>query len=185
LTFGEKSTAGNTYPQQVAAILGNGNEYRNKGISAQRVSEILTRGPTVADLYWPYFTGTNVYVLWAGTNDMSDALDSAATTYANFKARCQAALAAGSDKVIAVNCLPRTSGNGSFETYRQSFNTLMVGLPGEVANVSLVDVAAISGIGAAGDNLSTTYYDSDDVHLNDAGYGLVAAAVSTAIAAVL
>lgn len=185
LTFGEKSTAGNTYPQQVAAILGDGNQYRNKGVSAQKVSEILTRGPTVADLYWPYYTASNIYVLWAGTNDMSDALDSAATTYANFKSRCQAALAAGADKVVALTCLPRVSGNGSFEAYRQSFNTLMASLSGEVANVSLADVAAISGIGAAGDNLLTTYYDADQVHLNDDGYGLVAASVASAIQAVI
>lgn len=186
LTFGEDaSTPSKNYPSQTIAFLG-GLEFENKGLSAQKVGEIVTRGPTAVDYLWPFYSGrTKVYCLWAGTNDISNNLETGLATYTYFKTRCQDVLAAGANYVIALTCLPRASGNPGFETQRQLFNGYLRNLPNEVSGVVLVDIAADSRIGDAGDNMDATYYNSNDhTHLNDTGYAIVATAVASAISAI-
>jgi lysophospholipase L1-like esterase len=128
-----------------------------------------------------------IVVIWGGTNDMAlNPLATPAQTYANLQAYVAAArLVPGVDKVIVLTALPRTSGdNGNFETDRQAFNTLVRNGWASFAD-ALVDVGNDANIGQAGDNLDTTYYDGDAVHLNNTGYGVVGAAVAAAVASFL
>jgi lysophospholipase L1-like esterase len=117
---------------------------------------------------------------WGGTNDIFFG-DSAATAISDYASYCTARRAAGW-KVVAFTILPRsdTGVPGAFETSRQTFNTSIRANWTTYAD-ALADVAANTTIGDAGDELDTTYYQSDKVHLTTAGQAVVTGIVSTAI----
>jgi lysophospholipase L1-like esterase len=87
--------------------------------------------------------------------------------------------------------LPRTG----FETQRASLNALLradfnvatsdpnvwLPAPGITYADVLIDVGNDANIGQAGQNTSLTYYDADQLHLNNTGYGVVAGYAVTAI----
>lgn len=104
-----------------------------------------------------------------------------AETYALMQSIATAARAAGYQKIVVLTCLPRvTGGNGNFESDRQAFNTLLRAGYASFAD-ALADVAADSRIGDAGDNADLTYYQADQVHLNDTGRAIISAAVKAAL----
>lgn len=119
-------------------------------------------------------SGANVLVVFAGTNDIA-AGASGATTYSRLVAHCQARVAAGwlRANIIVCNMLPR--GDASFETERVAFNTAVAN--NALANWgAVVDLAAVSGLGGAGDNTGSNY-NADQVHPNNAGHILISTAV--------
>lgn len=187
---GDSMTAGanatNPYPSQLAATLTASWNWGNYGMSGWQLSDMTTYGMTdAATPYVGFDGGKSVAVLWGGTNDMAGGVgnQSAATAYTRLQTTAGVLRSAGY-KVLILNCLPRSDTNAgvNFSTRRASYNSSIAAGWSLFAD-GLVDVAAISGIGADGDSDVTTYYTTDKVHLNNTGLGLVVAAVKTAVEA--
>lgn len=117
---------------------------------------------------------SQINVIWAGTNDMAQGT-SGATTFGRLSNYCAARYAAGWDKIAVMTILPRSNAGiaDGFEAQRQAFNTLVRENYASIAD-ALIDVAADGRIGDEGDELDTTYYNDDRVHLNTTGQSIVA-----------
>lgn len=136
------------------------------------------RGSDYSDYVLPYFSAarkTNILILAAGTNDLANAndLNDMLTRYYSL---LDSARATGY-KVVACTILPRSNagmvaGLAGFETTRAAFNADIVKNWAMHAD-ALADVAAIPGMGAAGDSDNTKYYSADKIHPITAGHALL------------
>jgi lysophospholipase L1-like esterase len=182
---GTASTNWRPYPTQTYPLL-NFKDYvtYNFGVSGQGSTAMSSDAASQIDTLYDSTLRKNVLVAWDITNEIAFGT-SAATAYSNFVSYCQARRAAGW-KVIVMTVLPRTDTgvDADFETKRTSVNTLIRSNWSSFAD-SLVDVAADTRIGDAGDDQDLTYYLDDDVHLNNTGAGVVASLVAPAINALL
>lgn len=169
-TFGYQSTGGQTYPAQLAAILGGSPMILNSGwsgITVQTISDNVARKYSE----WNEFTG-KVYVLWAGTNDLTTLGASAATVFSNLQSVYAAAKARG---MHVVGCTEVGSSTGD----KAGLNTLLKGAySGGTLNADvLVDLAADSRLQ---DPTNTTYF-ADNLHPTNAGYGVIASLFAPAL----
>lgn len=175
LTYGTGSTSNNNYPQLLASSLGSSWMVYNTGVQGMVTSTMVTNAPTQIDneLGSPYFS-KDVLIAWEGTNSLNAGVQ-AATAYADMVTYCLARKAAGA-KVIVGTCLPRSSAGvpGDFEAQRTTYNGLIRANYTHFAD-GILDVAADSRIGDAGDETNATYYAGDNVHLNSTGYGVISA----------
>lgn len=186
--IGDSLTAGtgttNPYPNQVMASITGDYNWGNFGMNGWTLLNMMESGMFDRVLPYATFEGRSVAVLWGGTNDMCSpgSNQSAATTWTRYQAAAGLLRTAGFHKVGILNCLPRSdaAAPADFLTKRGTLNSSIASGWSAVADF-IVDVAAISGIGADGDSDVTTNYQADKVHLNATGLGLVAAAVETAI----
>lgn len=180
LTFGNGSTAGHDYPTVVGTLV-TGAVITNKGVGGQTTAAMIADASTDID---PLFAAAAWVVCWEGTNDLFFGA-SAATAYSNLFSYCTSRRAVGF-KVCIVTLLPRSDAStpGSFESDRQTVNTSL-----RMNRLSFADcIADVGGdprIGDAGDQDDLTYYDGSHVHLNNAGYVIVATSVANAINSVL
>lgn len=125
----------------------------------------------------PYYDATadkNILLMGGGTNDICIMLSSGysvANIFSFWQTYYSARLAEGW-KIIPRTILPRTQvtcGNlANFENDRNSLNTLIRNFC-TANNVYLCDCGADSTIGVNGASDNTTYYNSDKVHLIQAG----------------
>lgn len=183
LTYGLESTGGQTYPAQCMALLPAAIDSTNFGIPSQLLATMLANAPSKIDPYFDLRRPKQVVVIWGGTNDLSIGT-AEATVYSNTVAYCQARQAAGF-KVVVLTTLPRTGNTvGNFETLRQSLNTSIRSNWATFAD-ALADVGNDPTIGQAGDTANLTYYYTDGIHLINAGYAIVAAAVASALTGLL
>lgn len=181
LTAGTGSSGGNTYPAQLITLLGGATYLpsNNVAVAGQTMADMITDGAAQVDVLYRPELVFNICCAWGGTNDLVASV-SAATTYSRIVTYCQARQAAGF-RVVILTILPRTTGVGTFEADRQTVNANIRANWATFAD-ALADVGTSTVIGEAGDNLNTTYYDTDGVHLNNTGYGVVAGIVAAAIA---
>ncbi len=131
----------------------------------------------------------NVYIVWAGTNDIYVSAATAAATYTAMKNHCTAAKAAGFT-VVAVNCMPRST-SSPLEAIRITFNSSLVGDFGSSPSTNirtgaayadyLIDIGSDANLGLPGSQNSLTYFNSDKIHLTDAGYAIVAGYAQTVL----
>lgn len=181
LTYGTgASDAAHAYPSLLAANLGATWWTPNYGFTGQRTTAMTAQAPRQVDPKLGVSYAKHILVAWEVTNDLYFGA-SAATAYSNYVAYCQARQAAGW-QVVAATVLPRsdTSTPGTFEADRQTVNTNVRANWATFASV-LADVAADTRLGDAGDQLDTTYYSADRVHLKDAGYAVVEPIVRAAV----
>jgi hypothetical protein len=105
------------------------------------------------------------------TNTLAPGTVSVATAEAQWTSLCAAARGTGA-KVVSSTILPCTSSGVAnptlFETQRQTINTWMRG-QGTTYWDALADLGGDATIGAPGATLNATYYQSDQVHLTNAG----------------
>lgn len=183
LTFGVGSTGGLNYPAQTIALMPPYFSATNLGVSGQTITQMITTGVNNVD---PLF-GNNFrrMIGWGGTNDLAIGGDSAATLYANMVTYATARKAAGW-KVILIGILPRGAGaGGSFETRRTSVNaSLRADFSSATAFTNIrtgaayadyfIDIEGDADLGQSGDELNPTFY-TDEIHLTNAGYAIIAA----------
>src|SRR5258708_7102068 len=180
LTYGAGSTGGQDYPAQVQTNLGLAGTYQNVAVSAQTALQMNNYAVYQVDPEFSNLRATNIVSFFGGANDLYYGTD-VTTTYNTIVAYCQARRAVGF-KVIVNTSLPRSTDStpATFEAGRQSVNTLIRANWKSFAD-ALSDIASDSRIGNAGDELDTTYYTTDKVHMNNTGYGVVASYVTAAI----
>ncbi|MCM3901014.1 MAG: SGNH/GDSL hydrolase family protein [Pyrinomonadaceae bacterium] len=181
LTSGTGSTGGNTYPEQLRVLLGSSWSMIETGVAGQTVIQMESDAATQVDGQLNTASPQKVLCAWGGTNDLAVGGSSAAVAYANYAAYCLARRTAGW-KVVAMTILPRAAAgiSATFETDRQTVNASIRSNWRSFAN-AIADVGGSALIGDAGDNDNITYYDADDIHLNNAGYAIVAGLVKAAI----
>jgi lysophospholipase L1-like esterase len=121
----------------------------------------------------------NIVVIWGGTNDLAGGA-TAAATFANLQTYVNARLAVGWSVVI-VTCIDR--GDVNINVPRAAYNALIAGAysGGAVPRVVIADAAANANIGANGASSNATFFRADKVHLQPAGYAIVAPLVATAV----
>jgi hypothetical protein len=113
--------------------------------------------------YAAWYTGDVIVCHYAGGND--HAIGTAAQIYAQLTGLVDDLHALGPNvKVVLGTYLPRTSFN---DTVRGDVNDLIVA--NAAGADAVADWAADATIGEDGDNSNTTYYNSDGIHLLDAG----------------
>jgi len=134
-------------------------------------SELVTDRAALLD---SRISSGDVVVIWAGTNDISSG-GTAASAYASITSIVSGVQAAGA-KAIVVTPLPRGAGAiaGEYATLRTTIIANVAAADGIVDPLSDAALAAAWGDGT---------YDFDDVHPNDAGYGLIAPMIQAGIIA--
>jgi lysophospholipase L1-like esterase len=191
LTYGTGAVHGTSdYPTLMTALL-NPNYWSmggNLGVSGQPVGPVGTnpsmlyaaaQGGGIDSLYTGALAN-NVCLAWGGNNDIRLGAD-AATVLARLQSYCAGRKQKGW-KVLVFTILPCT-GNGyaaSFESIRNALNIALRATWHSFCD-GLVDVAADSRIGVLGEEVQTTYYYTDRIHLNAAGYAIVAAYAAAAV----
>ncbi|MEM0935730.1 MAG: GDSL-type esterase/lipase family protein [Pseudomonadota bacterium] len=120
----------------------------------------------------PHYAPGSTAVLFEITNDLYFGAD-AATAQANYQGWCEDVRGLGY-AVFACTVLPRSNPGTptSFENDRQTVNAWLRANYGSFAD-GLIDFAADSSIGDAGDETNRTYY-ADDVHPGPAGHAVLA-----------
>ena len=159
----------------MARILGTAWSVHNYGVDSKQLDAMNTDMAITAGYRYNASNSKNKVVLWGGTNDIALTGQTGAQAYTRLQA-CVATLASegySAGSILVLTMLPRGSDAG-VEANRQSLNAAIRGGSGYV----LVDVAADSRIGDPGKQTDLTYFSADQIHLNNAGYALVAAAVS-------
>lgn len=175
LCYGTGSTGGQSFPVQAAALLGR--TAVNVGIPGKNITSVRDETSTLV------YGGVqnDVAVFFVGTDDMGSGID-AAVLWPILLTAIQRYIAAGYSKLV-VCTLPdsQTPTNPTdYETQRQTFNTYIRSNAAATGYV-VADLAADSRIGDVGDANNTNYFDADKVHMNNAGYAIVAEIVVDAI----
>lgn len=179
------------FPTTLATILGPGYEVLDTGIGGQTGAQILSGFTAQIGSHYDA-SKSNILILWEGTNDLYFGA-TASQASANLVAISQAWKAIDpSNKTYVLTVLPRGNFPGTstipgapaaqvtaFETARQALNALIRGDATHFDKV--VDVAADVRIGNFGANLHPAYYDGSSVHLDAAGYLLVAKRAAASI----
>lgn len=128
-----------------------------------------------------------ILFFWEGTNDIASTLSSDATAFYNsIKSYCQARRAAGWDNIIVGTILPRTgtfTNSANYETVRLSVNTMIRDAltNGETWLDAIADFASDATIGGTAASDNTTYYNTDKLHLKDAGQTIAKTYLTSAI----
>ena len=181
LTWGTGATTVNgyptaDYPNQLYALYNQPiNVLSNLGVGGQTTAQMIADAATKIDVLVGNAWAKPIVVCWEGTNDIAiGGLDGVAA-YANIVTYCQGRRAAGF-KVVVCNIMARNQAS-PFETRRLVANALIAANWATFADV-LVDIAGTASLSNYSD---TTYFSADGVHLNDTGYGVVAALVKAAI----
>lgn len=186
-----------SYPGQLQTLLGAGWTRTNFAVGGSTVMnsvngvayDLIEDGYKTVDLAFDTTKVINFCLVWIGSNDLAHGSDdaTATTTYDRVSAYCKAKQLMGF-RVITFTVLPRDAttivggDEAAFNVQRALFNTSVRSGYTSWAD-GLVDVAADSRIGDDGDDLDTTYYDADKVHLNDTGYAIVAGLAKTVVQA--
>lgn len=167
LTAGFAAPPGQSYPDQLANLLGGRYYVTNVGVGAQATPAMIAdfvveMGP----LYKPL--RSSIYIAWEVGNDiLFGATDVVAV--ANMWTLCDMASAMGYLPIV-VTVTPRVSFNPTQEAYRVSANAMLreqwpshtVGLIDPALDLRLVDPT------------DETWYHTDHIHLNPTGYAVIA-----------
>jgi len=152
-----------------------------RAVAGKQITAAIASNANDAD---PFLDTENSYIFgWFGTNDLR-AGATTATVIARLQEWADARTVAGW-KVVLFTILPRSEAGVpvDFEANRQIINQWIRDNWEEHA-VLLVDVAANALIGDAGDEENLTYYSNDKVHMNAAGYAVVAGIVNAQLATI-
>jgi len=179
ITWGQGSSIGVGYPQRTEALItGQRIDVQNSGVPGKRMSVI--NGGKAFTLVYSYRSdyAKNVVHIFAGTNDLTLDGATASTTYTNQLLPYVAqAISTGYSAVVVGTMMPRTDCTGACETERVAYNSAITG--GATANgYTVADYAADSRLQNPN---NTTYFATDKIHLNDAGYDVMASIAAAAI----
>lgn len=174
LTLGANGT--HPYPYYISLPTWNSIVFRsfNLGIQGRTAQTMLALSNDNINPLFAYNAGSNILIIWAGTNDLA-AGTSPEQTFAYLKQLCLAMRRVGW-KVIVVTTISRTG----LDIQKDTLNALTQAKWSIFAD-ALADVAANANLGADGACNNPIYFVSDHVHLTDAGYELVASIVGPVI----
>ena len=179
LTEGYFLAPSQSYPSQVVRQLPDRLESVNFGISGQTWQDLLRDVRHETDPLYSPSRRLNLVVAWAGANDLAVGY-TAQQVYENARRYCEARRAIGFTVVTAtLYPLEPRDVDQHFEARRVAYNQLLRAHWPEFAD-ALVDLAADERIGDPSGPDRKQYF-IDAVHLNEAGYGVIADAVLTTV----
>ncbi len=175
LTLGSGAAAlpADAYPTRAMSLWASGDDWENLGLVSLTTAQLQARA--AGDVDARYVAGRySVCVFWEIGNDLWYGA-SQADAYTHLVDYCTARRAVGF-RVVVLTCLPRFNGStpASYETDRTAINDLVRANWTSYAD-ALADVAST-------DLSSSAYYPGDGIHLNTAGYAIVATTVAAAFA---
>ncbi|MGA2326211.1 MAG: LamG-like jellyroll fold domain-containing protein [Bryobacteraceae bacterium] len=153
-------------------------QHRNYALSGRRLDQMLGLGPETTFRLAQAAAEKNVFLFWGGPNDMGAG---AATVYGRMRALAEGARAAGFNRVVTLNLLPKHDDAG-YNAVRSQVNDLLAADHGFVD--ALVNVAADPVMGLEETTGNATYY-YDGWHPAAAGHVLIAARVAGVLETVL
>ncbi len=177
----------NGWPTYLSASLGTDDwQVLNLAIAGQSIVDTSGAGNVsgylnsdAATNSWQHggrVNGKNVLVAWAGTNDIFYGRTGAQAA-SDFATYCTGARNAGAF-VVAINMIARRTDLGTWSDAEQAvFNAAFA------SNASTYSDAQIDAAAILNDETNTTYYQGDQVHLNNTGAALVASLVEDVITA--
>lgn len=163
------------------------NVYTNVAISGDTTPQRTTAAPTVVDPRFNSLATINVVVIWEIINDMNTGGSNAAQAYANYQTYGNARKAANPTMKVVFGDLmanvavPNTTVNALLAadfTVATSSPFVWLAGPGVTYGDMLIKFSIVTHLT---DYTNTTYFYTDEVHLVNAGYVVVAAAVQTAL----
>lgn len=175
LTSGTGASFDNDYPSQTVRLLGAGYDKWNWGIPGVGIGGFYAAGvdASVSGSRSEYY-----YVIWGGSNDI-DGGQPATNTFATLMNDVAARKAAGYDKVYALTAINRAQYSDDQRTQFLAYNELIKDAGNQATyDYTAVDIASDERLW---DYTNTTYFSTDQVHLTDVGYGVVATFVYAAI----
>lgn len=182
ITAGQGTTT--AYPSRTMTAVTTAS-WLNLGVSGQTIATMNTnRAENVEPLYRSDAPSGSIVCLFGGTNDLYGVTTSA-TVITALQAYAAGVKAVGL-KCLVGTILPRSNAGiaADFETKRQAVNTAIRTNTGAWHD-GVMDFAADTRIGDAGDELDTTYYQADKVHPNDTGAQILADIASAALLTLL
>jgi lysophospholipase L1-like esterase len=172
LTQGYLLAPSQSYPSQAMRQLPGWLEYVNVGIAGQTWQDLLRGVRRDVDPLYSAARRLNLVVAWAAANDLASGF-TARETYENARRYCEARRRVGFTVVTATMYpLQPKDADAHFEASRTAYNDLLRAHWHEFAD-ALVDLAADERIGDPSGPARRQYF-LDVVHLNEAGYGVIA-----------
>jgi lysophospholipase L1-like esterase len=172
LTEGYFLTPSQSYPAQVMRRLPERLEWRTFGISGQTWPDLLRDVRHEVDPLFRPSRRLDLVVVWAGANDLAMGY-TAQQVYENARRYCEARRQVGFTVITAtLYPLEPKDVDRQFEARRSGYNELLRAHWREFAD-GLVDVAADERIGDPSGPVRRQYF-IDAVHLNEAGYAVIA-----------
>lgn len=165
------------YPTQCLRLLRSGEPFRNFGTPSQTTPEMATAAATEVD---PLYDSKRscIVLAWEGLNDLFSGGATAAQACANLQSYYVARRGKGFIVIAATIIDCQNAGRpGSFDADRATVNAYLRNNYLSFAH-ALADFALVPELSDATD---TTYFQADKIHLQDAGYALVATTAKTAI----
>jgi len=164
-----------TYPHQVADILGTTWGISNMGEGSHTLATLITEAATEIDPLFESGALENILVIWGGANDIAQSA-SAVTTHGRLDTYCTARQAAG----WTVICVTITKGDTVDDEVRVDTNVLT-----RADWFDFADGIADPTMDARLQDTEDETYFSDGIHFTEVGYGIIAANVAATILAVL
>lgn len=153
-------------------------EFFSYGVGGTDQADFDSTAPLDVDAaYLPGYD--NVLVLQSGSNDIYVDNVSAASLLAQVKNYCLQRRSLGY-RIVLWTVLPRGATNSAANLVREAYNDLVRAEPLGTWWDAVADVAALPEL-QDGAQASTTYYNADTIHLNDAGHSLVTPVVEAAV----
>ena len=135
-----------------------------------KIADMIAEGPAEVDARYDKHADLDLCVVLAGGGDFRLGR-SAAYEYAAIQTYCAARRSAGF-RVLVVTTLP-SADPATFEPTRLAYDAMLRDGWSTFAD-GLVDIAADPRIGDTGDEFDAQFYQQDELHLTDAGYGVMA-----------
>lgn len=179
LTAGLKSTGGNTYPAQMQTLLGTNYYVQNFGVTGQTITDMLSDVVAqIDDTHYNVIEKPCISICWEITNAVQTA-DTASDIYTKLTTYCLGRRAVGFKTIIGT-CIGSANFSSGNRAKAIAVNNLIRSGWTSIAD-ALVDCGADSRFDEAATSVNMTYYDVDGTHLNNTGYGAIAALFETAV----
>jgi hypothetical protein len=158
------------FPARTLAVLPRVCESYLSSTAGAKIADMLADAPIDVDARYRETADQDVCVILAGGSDFR-AGRPAAYVYDALRTYCADRRAAGF-RVVVLTVLPWRE-PGPFEATRLAYNAMLRDTWSEFAD-GLADIAADARIGDTGDSLDRQFYDSDALHLTNAGNAVMA-----------
>jgi lysophospholipase L1-like esterase len=175
LTEGFMLPRGQSYPAQAMRLLPQGIRSANVAVSGQIWPDLLADVTSEVDPLYSEKNAFNIVVVWAGANDLAAGY-TAQEIYENARTYCLARRQRGFTVLVCTMYPLQPRGDDPrYEALRLDYNRLLRDTWPQFAD-ALVDLAADARIGDDSPVARAGYF-IDIVHLNEAGYAVIADAV--------
>jgi hypothetical protein len=180
---GDSYTAGDGQSAPYSSLVATTHYFTkyNVGVSSKSIPSHIETGARLVDSKYCRQGKFNIVILYGGVNIYGDVNVSVQDKFNWTVAYCRERRKAGFKVIVTtLQSIAGSNANGTYDAQRTAVNALIRANWQSFAD-ELADFAADTRIGDNGDYSNTTYFQVDQVHLNDAGAAIVAGIASAAV----